>query len=288
MTSSHPYIYITFVLFYFLLKVIQDPKALDHQLVEMLIKCCATLTLCYTMRTNMRELQLTSKPHTQQTKFFIGLLFSVFGDGLLVWDNLHFSFFILGLLSFLISHCYYTASFGLHPLHPRLAVVVFMCAIAVFSTCVYFERQSTKPLDITTFYIVIVACYLYSGVLYAGVWRALVLLLTATSENEKDRGKQRLFGILLYVLSDTLIAANKFIIYSENTWALHMATYFLAQFLLTQSSLVVIDRNKLRHPPVGRSFSSDLASFLRAWTNVNRVELEVDRSSDNEEKTHRD
>merc|ERR1711879_52667 len=92
-----------------------------------------------------------------------------------------------------------------------------------------------------------------------------------------DRGKARLFGILLYVLSDTLIAVNKFVINSENTWALHMATYFMAQFLLTDSSLVPLSKqvsaqkaNNNNSRGLGsRSLSSDMTAFMRAWWRAN-------------------
>ena len=136
-----------------------------------------------------------------------------------------------------------------------------------------------------------VACTLYSGVLYAGVWRAIVCLLTAQGESETDRAKCRLFEILLYVLCDNLIAANKFIINSENTWALHMATYFSAQYLLTESSLVILSREEKiatnGMSEVGRSFSADLTSFIRAWVNVNQKDA-TDNGQNSTDHIHTD
>ena len=84
----------------------------------------------------------------------------VFGDAFLVWDNFHFVFFLLGLSSFLISHIYYVRSFGLKPFKPGIAGGIFLCSALVFSTCVYFERNSEKPLDDNVFYITGISFFL--------------------------------------------------------------------------------------------------------------------------------
>merc|ERR1711879_827364 len=129
-------------------------------------------------------------------------------------------------------------------------------------------------------------------------WSALRWSVEGHSQIDNSRGpvgkgqrKGEAVRHSLYVLSDTLIAVNKFVINSENTWALHMATYFMAQFLLTDSSLVPLSKqvsaqnannNNNNNRGLGsRSLSSDMAAFMRAWWRANNEENQATNTAPN-------
>ena len=157
-----------------------------------------------------------------QKLFLFGLVFSLLGDVLLIGDN----YFIYGLGAFLIAQLAYTFAFfrsnynqkGLIQKRPILAALVFTYTVSI----VYFLKDSVGDL-------------LPAIVVYATV----ISLMLITALNRKGVAQKESFtlvalGALTFVVSDTLLAVNKFhdSFFLANVFV--MLTYGIAQYLLVK------------------------------------------------------
>jgi uncharacterized membrane protein YhhN len=157
-----------------------------------------------------------------QKLFLFGLVFSLLGDVLLIGED----YFIFGLGSFLIAQLAYTFAFfrsnygqkGWIQKKPILAGIVFIYTIAI----IYFLKDSVGEL-------------LPAIVVYATV----ISLMLIAALNRKDVAQKVSFtlvtlGALSFVVSDTLLAVNKF----HDSFILAniavMLTYGIAQYLLVK------------------------------------------------------
>lgn len=75
----------------------------------------------------------TNKPYYNYSKHILyGLLSSVLGDALLIWDSL----FIYGMIAFIVGHVNYILAFGFLPLRRVLGAVTYGVACGG-KFCVY-------------------------------------------------------------------------------------------------------------------------------------------------------
>ncbi|XP_023226973.1 lysoplasmalogenase-like protein TMEM86A isoform X1 [Centruroides sculpturatus] len=81
-----------------------------------LIKCLPVGWLCIFVI--LHGMSLDEK-HTYSRRILTGLIFSCFGDLLLIWP----CYFIWGMLSFAIAHVLYILAFGMSPLNPIAGLV---------------------------------------------------------------------------------------------------------------------------------------------------------------------
>ena len=168
----------------------------------------------------------------------IALVFSWFGDLLLMQNrNDLFSF---GLFSFLIAHLSYIISFMARLQHERhalkhlltvktmiIASVPFL-AYATFMLCILCpkmntDREETKGLLIpVVLYIFVIIGMAYTSYLRArkapGSWISFV-------------------GAVCFVLSDTMLALNRFLFPLPAAASCIMLTYGIAQYLITVGTL---------------------------------------------------
>ena len=157
-----------------------------------------------------------------QKLFLFGLVFSLLGDVLLIGDN----YFIYGLGAFLIAQLAYTFAFfrsnynqkGLIQKRPILAALVFTYTVSI----VYFLKDSVGDL-------------LPAIVVYATV--ISLMLITALNRKgvaQKESSTLVALGALSFVVSDTLLAVNKFhdSFFLANVFV--MLTYGIAQYLLVK------------------------------------------------------
>ncbi|SEP35006.1 Uncharacterized membrane protein YhhN [Flavobacterium sp. CF108] len=171
-----------------------------------------------------------SKKFPTQNILLTALLFSWIGDVILLFADIAEIYFILGLVSFLISHIIY---------------------------CVLFNRQIKEKVKkdaiIFIFGSLIIACYLIGMlsvllpalgdlkipvIVYASV--ISVMLLFAYNGLliwKKPANQYVFFGALFFVISDSILAINKFHIPIQKSSFIIMLTYLVAQYLIVKGIL---------------------------------------------------
>jgi uncharacterized membrane protein YhhN len=151
------------------------------------------------------------------------LLFSWAGDVLLLFQASNSLFFLLGLSAFLLAHVFYIILFhrirvqqGLRPL-PWLLVAVVLYYAVLLSWLSPYLGSLQWPVRIY------------------GIVISTMLLLALHLAQLKSRTVSGLLvaGAILFVLSDSILAINKFIVALPLPSVLIMTTYGMAQFLLT-------------------------------------------------------
>lgn len=141
------------------------------------------------------------------------LIFSLLGDMILELPNL--LPFALGLASFLIAHILYIRRFLLFPTQKIWwpLVPISLYCLSLFACMIPNLGVLLLPVAL---YIVVIATMLWSACIYAH---------TTTH-------RVPLFGAMIFVISDSLIAINKFIIpFPQARYAI-IVTYWLAQFMI--------------------------------------------------------
>lgn len=172
----------------------------------------------------------------------LALVFSWFGDIFLLFEKQNPRLFIFGLGSFLFAHlCYIVyfnqirkqngVSFSLKIL-PTLGVLIYVAALFILLA------PNIKNLQIPVlFYALTLAAMLLSS-------------FHAFDFKKHDFGKICVAGTMIFVVSDSLLAINRFYQPFEFANILIMLTYAVAQFLITLGALRNLEflRNKNDHP----------------------------------------
>lgn len=153
-----------------------------------------------------------------------GLVFAWLGDVLLMFESRHALFFIFGLVSFLTTHVFYILYFLLirsaAPSLLRRQPVWIALVTGYGLTLVWqlFPKLGEMTLPVIVYAIVICSMLLGSLHVFLKINRKAALLFTA--------------GAVCFVLSDSLLAVNKF--YQPFAYAglLIMLTYCAAQYFI--------------------------------------------------------
>lgn len=162
-------------------------------------------------------LQESTISDTYKILIIVGLLFSVLGD---VWLMLPDDRFVQGLVSFLIAHIFYIAAFtsvSNHIASPLLMVPLGAAAGSVF----WYLRPALGK-------------YLMPVVVYMLV----ILVMGWQSFNRLEveaGGLAAVIGALLFMLSDSILAINRFRQHFHLAQLLILSTYFAAQWFIAQS-----------------------------------------------------
>ncbi|TKC09502.1 lysoplasmalogenase [Pedobacter frigoris] len=159
-------------------------------------------------------------------RLFAGLFFALAGDVFLMFNNLNTSFFMYGLIAFLTCHICYTSAF-------------------------YLDFRSAPELDKKGARIAIALCFIFSISFYfflrpyLGIMRVPVLAYTiiislmmmmAAFRNmrvNKESFQLIFTGAIFFLLSDSILAYNKFVTELPHAGVLIMGTYMIAQYLIT-------------------------------------------------------
>ncbi|WP_300604174.1 lysoplasmalogenase [Niabella sp.] len=161
-------------------------------------------------------------------KWIIGaLLFSAGGDTLLMFANNKELYFILGLVSFLIAHVFYILCF--HFIKTQESVSGKWYTAIIVGVYYFFMMSFLLPhLDA-----------LKIPVLVYGIVISFMLLLAMHLYDLADHktAQMILTGAIFFVVSDSVLAMNKF--YHPTAWGgwAIMTTYVLAQWLLTRGMI---------------------------------------------------
>lgn len=177
---------------------------------------------------------LATKEHrtTAQLLILIGFVFSWSGDVNLMFVKNNENFFLLGLVSFLITHICYILAFrkdsktGKHPRllwqKPYTGIPVLLLFAALMYLLFNNIPQEMK--------IPVV------------VYASIITLMVLSAINRHDRVSQNSFrlvltGAALFMISDSLIAINKFYYPFELARFLIMLLYISAQYLIAKGTI---------------------------------------------------
>lgn len=173
-------------------------------------------------------LSATANAPSPFKKWIVGaLLFSVGGDTLLLFANKNELYFIFGLLSFLIAHVCYIVCF--HKIKQQEKIEGKWYAAIIVGVYYFFIMSflipHLGPLKIP--------------VLVYGIVISFMLLLAMVLYDLADHKTARLLltGAIFFVISDSVLAINKF--YNPLPWGgwAIMITYILAQWLLVNGAI---------------------------------------------------
>lgn len=154
------------------------------------------------------------------------LLFSLLGDSLLMFQEKNTIFFLLGLSAFLIAHIFYIIFF--HKVrvkenvksNPWLLVLVFIYYAALINLLSPYLFDMKIPV-------------LVYGVVISFMFMLAMHMLFIKN---KPAGQWMMVGALLFVMSDSILAINKFYQPFEAAGVLIMLTYGLAQLFIVEGA----------------------------------------------------
>lgn len=174
-----------------------------------LVKCIPILSLAVMVITSPQGSRL----------IFLGLLFSAAGD--IALDLNHNRYFVYGLGFFLLAHIFYTTALSQH-----------------FSTTKLFQPLTLTVIGALAVYVVVMSLLLRPklGSLASAVY-LYIAVITVMGISASFCSSMTLAGALIFIISDSLIAINKFLqpIPGSSYWI--MITYYLAQYLIVKGTL---------------------------------------------------
>lgn len=214
--------------------------------VLLVIYCSALIVETFANLTQSTGLQSFSKPALMlilifyflinarkliSAKFLIisALFFSWLGDVLLFLDKIYKSYFIYGLTAFLAAHIFYIFYFWrMRKINKtaKLPNALIFVGIAAYSLIFFaFLSPNAKNLLVPL------------GIYGLAISVMLGMSLTAFDFKKNKFGKLCVIGTLLFVLSDSILAINRFVSPFKYAMVFIMLTYAVAQLLITEGSL---------------------------------------------------
>lgn len=150
---------------------------------------------------------------------FAGFIFSAGGDISLSFAQKSEKFFLMGLGSFLVAHVLYVIAFAQNAQYSseKLPLIALWVVFAIAMAVVLYPKLGEMRIPVFAYVAVILAM-----VIVATLWQgARPTLLVA--------------GAVLFMLSDSMIAINKFL--KPISWAQYfiMVTYYGGQFLICRA-----------------------------------------------------
>lgn len=164
-------------------------------------------------------------------RIFIGLGFALAGDVLLMLQWNDASFFIFGLIAFLLCHVFYIAAFNVdRKANPATKNPFFLWAIIVFAAFCATLFFYLQPHLGTLQYPVLVYAIIISSMAVMAVSRyGKVNLLSF---------EIIFYGALFFLFSDSMLAYNKFVEPLPHAGVIIMSSYMLAQYLIVYGTVV--------------------------------------------------
>lgn len=160
-------------------------------------------------------LNSSSPMNFYQRAILTGLIFSTVGDVFLIDQK---RFFVHGLISFLLGHfCYIVALWTA----PNLSVGIFYLLYVAFFLSVLWNNLGKLKIPVVV----------YAATLAAMSWLAFSLYL----EMNSDKTLYAFLGSISFLISDSMLAFNKFKKPFSPAQPLILSTYFLAQWLIALS-----------------------------------------------------
>ncbi|MED3571007.1 lysoplasmalogenase [Cytobacillus praedii] len=159
-------------------------------------------------------IQLRGKRSITGWIIITGLLFCMFGDGLLHW-------FLIGLSAFLIGHIFYIIGFFKEW---RFSLIRVLSIIPICFYAMFIGHTLTESLIENGNSALFIPVILYIIIISSMAWSAIM-----------TGNKWAMAGSILFVVSDSILAWNRFVSDIPYSTVLIMTTYYSAQFLIAHS-----------------------------------------------------
>ncbi|MFD2287422.1 lysoplasmalogenase [Pedobacter petrophilus] len=164
-------------------------------------------------------------------RIFIGLIFSLTGDVILMYSASRSGFFSLGLVAFLLSHILYIRAFTLdHKSNLNAKNPFFLWgtgALIIFCIGLFFYLQP------------VLGAMQFAVLIYAIVITFMAIMaLNRYGKVNVSSFQLILAGALFFLLSDSVLAINKFSRPIPQAGILIMVTYMIAQYLIVYGTVV--------------------------------------------------
>lgn len=178
-----------------------------------------------------------SKKFKTRSILITALLFSWIGDVILLFSDIAEIYFILGLVSFLISHILYCVLFNkqVKEKFKKNAIIFLIGSIIIASYLVGMLSVLLPtlgdlkiPVIVYASVISIMLLFAYNGLL---IWK-------------KPANQYVFFGALFFVVSDSILAINKFHMPIQKSAFIIMLTYLVAQYLIV-TGIVKLNQKKV-------------------------------------------
>ena len=161
-----------------------------------------------------------ARPSPYRRWISLGLLFSLLGDILLAWPQ---DLFVWGLGAFLFAHLSYLKAYLVYCRRPALLAL----ALALLAGVSLFSVMAAKGLG-----DLLIPVAVYALAISAMLWRALARLGTRIS---KGSAWLAAAGALAFVVSDSLIGIDRFVLPFGAAPYLIILSYWLGQWGITAS-----------------------------------------------------
>lgn len=171
--------------------------------------------------------QLKGKFHK---RIFTGLFFALGGDLFLMWQSNIYSYFTYGLAAFLLCHIFYIRAFTLdHKSNPSVKIPFFLwSAIALIVFCVglfFYLQPHLGSMQFAVLFYAIIITFM------------AIMAVNRYGKVNLFSYKLILFGAAFFLLSDSVLAVNKFVFPIPQSGVLIMATYMIAQYLIVYGTI---------------------------------------------------
>lgn len=165
----------------------------------------------------------------------LALVFSLMGDVLLMFVPKKDIFFLLGLSAFLIAHIFYIIFFHLVRIREKVKSNIWLLLIVV----VYYAAL-----------IILLSPHLYEMMLPVRIYGIVISFMLMLAMHmlfikNKTAGKWMMLGALLFVISDSVLAIDKFYKPFEQAGVIIMLTYGLAQLFIVKGAIGYIKNHGL-------------------------------------------
>ena len=153
----------------------------------------------------------------QNNGFLLGMIFALLGDIFLMFDN--DSFFIAGLFCFLLMQWTYLFTFKQHFTKPKVKTTLYFTAIFLISCSLLawmWPYLGSMKMHVTIYFISILS----------------MVFFAITRDKNIPFYFSVVSGAILFLISDALLAVNKFAVQFSYAGVLVMLTYIAAQYLI--------------------------------------------------------
>ena len=175
---------------------------------------------------------LSSAGEERSLVVLLAIVFSLAGDTALMFDSIDPIYFMVGLVSFLISHVFYIVAYrqqqgdeeanalqGIQKLRAAFPIVLAGTGLVV----ILYPTLGALKIPVVIYALVLVVMVL-NGLFRLGRTNNKSFFLV-------------LAGALFFLVSDSLLAINKFLMPLPQSGLLIMGTYIIAQFLIIEGLL---------------------------------------------------
>jgi uncharacterized membrane protein YhhN len=200
----------------------------DSNLIDKITKPLLIILLAVFLIVNTRRVNSSLKKWV-----VFALFFSWAGDVLLMFVSDNSNFFLAGLVSFLVAHIFYIVFFHRVRMEQTVTAKPFLLipVLVYYVALVTFLSPHLGDMKLPVRIYGVVICFM------------LMLALHMLYIKNKNAGLLMLIGALLFVISDSALAINKFYSSFSGAGIIIMLTYGIAQLLIVQGAIKYIQHD---------------------------------------------